>query len=186
MVDYILHLHKTHDIPLQLSYSSGLSQFRSLRATHEIAVASAQAELAAHGFTWPTEFSAIDRTVRAEERNLREVVKDQKSRKLSPALTSYINDGSIPRATGTSNVISLLAPVETQRQGWSGGIDYLQGRQATVLEENRTEDARKRLSSNLDTESDPFGLLSKRTVARRAESAKTEVDKVAQSQSVTR
>ena len=137
LVDFVVQLHKVHEIPLALAYSSGVSQFRSLRATHEIALASAQAELAAHGFIWPTEFSAIDRTARAEERNLMGVVKDQQHGTLGASLTNNLVDASPMEAeasnsNSSSSSSSLLQPLRTQQAGWSEGIEYLKGSRAPV------------------------------------------------------
>lgn len=133
VVDFVINLHQIHQIPLSLAYSSGVSQFRSLRASHEVALQAAQTEMQAHGHEWPTEFSAIDRLSRAEDRNLLEVLKNSESGTSdNAAALSGQASSSATTATATSGPIakggSLLAPTPARQREWTQGTAYLQGK----------------------------------------------------------
>jgi hypothetical protein len=118
-VDFAVNLHKVHEIPLALAYSTSTSQYHALKASHEIALYSAQVELQANGFQWPTEFSAIDRRTRAEERNIYESIKEASKLSVDDNL---FNSGA-PR-------VSLLEPrMRTQTQAWTGGLQYMTGKE---------------------------------------------------------
>lgn len=127
-VDFVINLHKVHDIPLALAYSTGISQYHSLKASYEIALYSAQSELLAHGFEWPTEFSTIDRRARAEERNIIESVRAHSKANHNATGDAAAGAGGAPRA-------SLLEPVPTPAQfkTWTGGLQYLTGKESPAF-----------------------------------------------------
>lgn len=118
----MINLHKVHEIPLALAYSTGISQYHSLKASHEIALYSAQIELSAHGFEWPTEFSSVDRRVRAEEKNILESIRAETKTSMGQVAAS----GGVPRA-------SLLDPVTRGQQTWTGGLQYLTGKESPAF-----------------------------------------------------
>lgn len=134
---------------MALAYSSGLSQYHALKASHEIAVYSAQQELQANGFTWPTEFSSIDRLTRAEDKNILDSIRE--------AAKMSAND---PTASMGAPRIGLLDPLAGQARAsvgsssnpklWTGGLQYLTGKESPAVT--------SALSSS--TSSTPLGLAS--------------------------
>lgn len=121
-VDFVINLHKVHEIPLAIAYSTGVSQYQALKASHEIALYSAQVELEANGYQWPTEFSAIDRRARADEKNIIDSVR--KASKLS--IGESAASGAAPR-------ISLLDPFPAPKKPWTGGLQYLTGKESKAF-----------------------------------------------------
>lgn len=134
-VDFIVNLHEVHGIPLALAYSAGISQFQSLRATHEIATLSAQAEMRSHGFTWPTEFSDIDRLERAEDNHLTAIARERSGKGAGAGPAAESSPSSISTSSSTIK-LQLLdgAPSSSLARGgagggggnsWSRAIEYL-------------------------------------------------------------
>jgi len=123
-VDFVVNLHQAHELPLSLAYSSGVSQFRSLRASHEVALQAAQTEMQAYGHEWASEFSAIDRLARAEDRNLLEVLKDSRS---GGSATVTVMEGTAGQSAAPTAAKggSLLHPPQPSEQGWTKGVAYL-------------------------------------------------------------
>jgi hypothetical protein len=79
---------------------------------------SAQAELRATGFKWPTEFSAIDRLERAEDRNLLSILDDPKQSRIASA-------AGVAVPGNASRKSSLLEPVNVAGKSWTKGVEYL-------------------------------------------------------------
>ena len=52
-VQYVVSLHKYHEMPLSEAYATGVAQFRSLRAEHHIATQTAVMEAEAYGAKFP-------------------------------------------------------------------------------------------------------------------------------------
>ena len=135
-VDFAINMHTAHGIPVALAYSSAVQQFQSLRASYEISLNAAQAELEAHGLVWPTEFSPIDRLVRAEDRNIADVLKDGYRPAAAEAsldiplrsIGSLASSSSLATSTPSSR---LLNPEQAKPKAWSQGKDYLAGRKAS-------------------------------------------------------
>jgi hypothetical protein len=120
----VVNLHKVHEIPLAIAYSTGISQYHALKASHEVAVYSAQVELQANGYSWPTEFSTIDRRVRADEKNILESVRAAARLSMGDSAAS----GAAPR-------ISLLDPSPHTKKSWTGGLQYLTGKESKAYNE---------------------------------------------------
>lgn len=118
-VDFVINLHKIHEIPLAIAYSTGISQYHALKASHEIALYSAQVELQAYGYQWPSEFSAVDRRARADEKNIIDSVR--KASKLSMGESA---------ASGAAPRVSLLNPFPASKRAWTGGLQYLTGKES--------------------------------------------------------
>ena len=70
VVDYTMHLHLLHQVPLSEAYSSAVAQFRSLRATHQYALRTAQLEAQSYGAEF-TSVGFIGAGSIAEERHLK-------------------------------------------------------------------------------------------------------------------
>lgn len=66
-IAYVLALHTHHNVPLSQAYNHSLSQFRTLRAEHEMATRSAALEARAHGAVF---FGEVERGLAVEERVL--------------------------------------------------------------------------------------------------------------------
>ena len=110
-----MSLHTSHNIPVNVAYSTGVQHFRSLRASHETANHAAQVEAEAYGSTFPTEFSPLDRLQRAQDKALSSVLTDG----------SYYTAGSVQSPTGsTKQALTLLEPPQS---GQIGGPAYIQG-----------------------------------------------------------
>ena len=69
MVQYVLNLHDSHQVPLATAYKSAVAQFRALRATHAVATRAAQVEAEALGGSFSSE-GYIGAGARAEDRYL--------------------------------------------------------------------------------------------------------------------
>lgn len=127
---------------------------------------SAQVEAQAYGSTWPTEFSALDRLKRAEERNMLDVLKDKD-----------IADTALRRTGGSvvseSRSGSLLDPIRPMPQGWSEGTQYLQGKRAEVSTPNQESKGiiggRQSSGAGLDV----FSKMLQQSIAKREAAAKT-------------
>ena len=138
-VDFAINMHTAHGIPVALAYSSAVQQFQSLRASYEISLNAAQAELEAHGLVWPTEFSPIDRLVRAEDRNIADVLKDGYRPAAAEAnldiplrsIGSMGSSSSSSLAASSTPSTRLLNPEQAKPKAWSQGKDYLAGRKAS-------------------------------------------------------
>lgn len=117
-VAFILNLHQVHEIPLALAYQTGISQFQSLRASFEVSLHAAQVELEAHGFTWLTEFSSLDRLTRAEDQNILKVLKD-KDRPGASTVVAGAASGS-----GSSFSSLLASASSTDSPQWTQGKAY--------------------------------------------------------------
>lgn len=115
-----------HELPLAIAYSTGIAQYHALKASHEIALYSAQVELQAQGYEWPTEFSVVDRRVRADEKNILESVRAASKLSMGDSAAS----GGAPR-------VSLLKPLRAPKKAWTGGLQYLTGKESKAFRKDR-------------------------------------------------
>lgn len=88
---------------------------------------SAQSEREAYGGSWPTEFSHMDRLMRAEDRSLKEILKERRTSAVAATSGSTPLNGS---GTRTSRKVGLLEGIPRQPAGWTAGAEYLQGKRA--------------------------------------------------------
>ncbi|SGY37695.1 BQ5605_C003g01863 [Microbotryum silenes-dioicae] len=136
VIAFTLNLIEAHSIPLSKAYTHALSQYRTLKAEHEIATSSAIAEARAHGAYF---FGEVERGLVSEERALDEW-KDAKEiqaqllegesigAKLGPG------GGSAPM-TGASSLSSSLTSTSTSVEG---GMPWGDATRSNRVEEEPT------------------------------------------------
>ncbi|KAK4052866.1 mitochondrial ribosomal small subunit component [Microbotryomycetes sp. JL221] len=131
-IAFIVNLNSSHGIPMSQAYKHGLSQFRSLRAEHEMANRAAMLEASSHGAQFRSE---IQRGIALEDKVLDEWVN---YREIQDRITAGSNSGGAmlgPVApVSNSNIGDLFVPPEAAESiaangqsnaSFTGGANYL-------------------------------------------------------------
>ncbi|BGP12342.1 hypothetical protein JCM10213_002878 [Rhodosporidiobolus nylandii] len=130
-IAYISNLVSSHNLPLTRAYPHGISQFRTLRAEHELSTRSAMLQAQSHGALF---FGELDKTLALEEKVLDEW-KDARAVQNSFASASGGTGAVANPAVGVSAESGVWAPVESRpahllggedESLFTGGVEYLQ------------------------------------------------------------
>ena len=114
-ISFVINLHEAHKLSLIDAYSTAISQFRTLRAEHEIGNRAAHLEAVSHGMIY---FGEIQKGILVEER----------------VLDEWINAREVERQLASASTAQRGAPVSAAIPSSAGSPTFWTGANAEVLE----------------------------------------------------
>ena len=131
-ISFVINLHEAFNLSLIDAYSTAISQFRTLRAEHEMSNRAAHLEAVSHGTIF---FGEIQKGILVEEKVLDEWIDSREiERQLQSASTA--NRGGVPMMTATpssagkadfwdaNEKVKEMSPSQVQLE-FTGGMAYV-------------------------------------------------------------